>query len=177
MSEGKASESFAKCNYCSASTKTATVTPGLCSKPNVGIQEAIGCTPMEIVPNLAYDVPDNPCPRVYCVTNGDANINGGCCCSPVRAFVSVCLCLSVCVSACLSASLSVCLSACPSICLSFCQPDLNDRQIDRQTDKAFILSVYRKRTKPKGRMKANDVETRANIKIFACLAAVLYFVR
>ena len=31
---------------------------------------------MPITPYLAYDVPENPCPRIYCVTNGDERTNG-----------------------------------------------------------------------------------------------------
>jgi len=63
-------------NYLSSASrkaKEATISEGRCDgKP-------LTCTPMAITPNLPYDVPENPCPRVYCVTNGDSRINGDYC--------------------------------------------------------------------------------------------------
>jgi hypothetical protein len=74
--EGNAAESYAKCNYCAARVKTATVTPGTCVQKDRAAGFTLGCKPLKIEPNLPYDVPQNPCPRVFCVTNGDAKING-----------------------------------------------------------------------------------------------------
>jgi len=51
--------------------KKATITEGPCEGG-----ESLLCTPLAIVPDQPYDVPENPCPRVWCVTTADALVSG-----------------------------------------------------------------------------------------------------